>query len=388
MSKKPVLFFEGVNDRALISTIRSLKRNNIPFFIVKKKDTKLSRFEHSKYRKYVIRNVFYDDIADTSKFLSSLKQILNILPGAVIFPSGESMLRAILKGKDELKDKKFILETPGYETYIKVSDKYSFQRLISKYNVKVPEIINQFPVKYEKSFVLKAKKGNLIPPILVNSQRKYDKCVKLYRNDENVFMQEFIDGPSVYYCGIYKDGSLIDDFEQINIAQQPCGKSVIKAFSTKIRTETKININRMMQDLNWTGVAMLELKMKGGEYYAIELNPRFWGPLQLSIDNGVDFPCLLYNQALGLTRNSRQNKTNKYGYIWSSGYIQGLWVKLSCKGVFQFYKNKPALGIKYKDVWLRRDTIEIFLLDFLTCLLMPLFRIRKFIDDLINILIK
>ena len=45
----------------------------------------------------------------------------------------------------------------------------------------------------------------------------------------------------------------------------------------------------------WTGVAMVEFKKNesDGRYYLLEVNPKFWGSLDLSIAAGVDFPRLL-----------------------------------------------------------------------------------------------
>ena len=47
----------------------------------------------------------------------------------------------------------------------------------------------------------------------------------------------------------------------------------------------------LLSALRWHGVAMVEVKVTpGGEAYLVEINPRLWGSLALSIDCGVDFP--------------------------------------------------------------------------------------------------
>jgi predicted ATP-grasp superfamily ATP-dependent carboligase len=51
---------------------------------------------------------------------------------------------------------------------------------------------------------------------------------------------------------------------------------------------------RLLEALDWQGVAMVECKRDpGGRYVIMEVNGRFWGSLQLAIDAGVDFPALL-----------------------------------------------------------------------------------------------
>ena len=61
--------------------------------------------------------------------------------------------------------------------------------------------------------------------------------------------------------------------------------------------------NRLLTALDWEGVAMVECKHDPvtDRYYVMEINPRFWGSLQLAIDAGVDFPALLVACALGET---------------------------------------------------------------------------------------
>src|SRR5262249_40991218 len=57
---------------------------------------------------------------------------------------------------------------------------------------------------------------------------------------------------------------------------------------------------RILEALKWHGVAMVEFKRdaRDGVSKLLEINGRFWGSLQLAVDSGVDFPYLLYRQAV------------------------------------------------------------------------------------------
>src|SRR5262249_6286836 len=58
---------------------------------------------------------------------------------------------------------------------------------------------------------------------------------------------------------------------------------------------------RLLASLRWTGVAMVEFRRSPtGRAALMELNPRFWGSLQLAIDAGVDFPSLLVDLHRGV----------------------------------------------------------------------------------------
>lgn len=57
----------------------------------------------------------------------------------------------------------------------------------------------------------------------------------------------------------------------------------------------------LLKALNWTGIAMVEFKVdpRDGIPKLMEVNPRFWGSLQLAITSGVDFPWLMLKMARG-----------------------------------------------------------------------------------------
>ena len=67
---------------------------------------------------------------------------------------------------------------------------------------------------------------------------------------------------------------------------------------------------RLLTELKWSGVAMVEWKydISTGEYKLLEINPRFWGSLELSVRSGVDFPYLYYLASLGV----EINRNHKY----------------------------------------------------------------------------
>jgi predicted ATP-grasp superfamily ATP-dependent carboligase len=55
----------------------------------------------------------------------------------------------------------------------------------------------------------------------------------------------------------------------------------------------------LFKSLNWVGVGMVEFKVdpRDGIPKLMEINPRFWGSLQLAIVSGVDFPYLILKMA-------------------------------------------------------------------------------------------
>jgi predicted ATP-grasp superfamily ATP-dependent carboligase len=69
------------------------------------------------------------------------------------------------------------------------------------------------------------------------------------------------------------------------------------------RDETLIEQSlRLLQHLGMVGVAMVEYKVDpgSGRPLLMEINPRFWGSLQLAVLAGVDFPVLYHKASLGM----------------------------------------------------------------------------------------
>ncbi|MFC7095956.1 carboxylate--amine ligase [Halobaculum marinum] len=59
---------------------------------------------------------------------------------------------------------------------------------------------------------------------------------------------------------------------------------------------------RLLDELDWHGVAMVEFlrNPETGEFELMEVNPRFWSSLPFTVQAGVDFPSLYYDQAIGV----------------------------------------------------------------------------------------
>lgn len=58
---------------------------------------------------------------------------------------------------------------------------------------------------------------------------------------------------------------------------------------------------KLLKSLSWRGIAMVEWKddIRDGIPKLMEINPRFWGSLELAIRSGVDFPVLYLKTAIG-----------------------------------------------------------------------------------------
>ncbi|NUQ19395.1 MAG: hypothetical protein HOQ09_00355 [Gemmatimonadaceae bacterium] len=116
-----------------------------------------------------------------------------------------------------------------------------------------------------------------------------------------VMVQERIAG---YGCGVSLlrwGGELRATFLHRRIRENPpSGGASAVSESLPLDPALVERASALLAAFEWNGVAMVEFKVDAaGRPWLMEVNPRFWGSLQLAVDCGVDFPSLLVRSALG-----------------------------------------------------------------------------------------
>lgn len=105
--------------------------------------------------------------------------------------------------------------------------------------------------------------------------------------------QEFIPGQNGFgYFGLFENGRERAHFMHERLVQYPRegGPSVV---ARSIHNARLHGLGRtLLESLEWHGVAMVEFKRsdRDGDFYLIEINPKLWGSLDLSIAAGANFP--------------------------------------------------------------------------------------------------
>jgi predicted ATP-grasp superfamily ATP-dependent carboligase len=118
-----------------------------------------------------------------------------------------------------------------------------------------------------------------------------------------LLVQERIVGPGAGIFVLLWEGVLVAAFAHRRIREKPpAGGVSVVAESIPLDPSLLNDSLSLLRQLGWrSGVAMVEYKYRAdtGTPVLMEINPRFWGSLQLAIDCGVDFPRLLADLAVG-----------------------------------------------------------------------------------------
>jgi hypothetical protein len=111
----------------------------------------------------------------------------------------------------------------------------------------------------------------------------------------------------------------------------------------------------MLDALKWHGIAMVEFRQdsRDGEYKLMEINPKFWGSLDLALAAGADFPADLCRIAVGETLQFTDEYDRNLRFQWpfsGHGDLFHLWTRP--RSIFQVALDFINPRVK-SNVWLR-----------------------------------
>lgn len=171
---------------------------------------------------------------------------------------------------------------------------------------------------------------------------------------ERLIIQEYIEGSGYGYYALCKNGRVLCQFMHRRIKEYPITggpSAVAQSFYDKNLESLG---QKFVSSLHWTGVCMVEFKhdRKDGVYKLIEMNPKFWGSLILSIKSGVNFPLYAVKMALGEdfepVLGYRQDLVCHWPFSGEIGLIAGF-----PRELFKILKiivsNKNTINLSFSD---------------------------------------
>ncbi|HJW03690.1 MAG TPA: ATP-grasp domain-containing protein [Azospira sp.] len=267
-------------------------------------------------------------------FLAWLQDLDQSIPYALIVPSTEASLIALngLPDDHPLRAKAIIPSRQSIDTAL---DKRKTFELATRLNIPVPPSHlllapgraappHQFPAAFPlvmkpvRSKVVIGKQLVTINAALVADHQARNDYLKSWLAHTPILESEYFPGHGVGIELLFNRGKKCWHFAHERIHECPLSGGA-SSYRRAIEPPPAMlaDAERLLQELHWHGVAMVEFKMNGQvgseeDYRLIEINPRLWGSLALSIDAGVNFPLGL--QALALGQAPGPQPAYRFGY--------------------------------------------------------------------------
>jgi predicted ATP-grasp superfamily ATP-dependent carboligase len=316
----------------------------------------------------------FDCIADPFKeperYVTELSAVVKRRQIDVLLPMHEDGV-AIQTYRDRLPPN-LLIACPPCRDLIKVLDKYEIIKIAESAGVGVPQTIAPANIAEVDSLVpqlkfpliVKTRRGNSGKGVFrVNSaseaSQTYREIVESFNLQQHQLpiLQEYLTGSVYGSCFLAQEGEVKACFNErylrckegefgTSVWREPCEFPLLSEYTTK-----------MAKALNWTGIGHFDFIVDSDRSSAdlIEMNPRFWGALNLAIQNGYDFP-----QGLVTMLTTGQPDANSFQP--SKRLISSLWIVGEViASISEFRSGKwlaplTSLGrILFRDRWCRAD---------------------------------
>ena len=252
-----------------------------------------SRHSISFYSKYCQERVIYPSPRNEKEFVGFLCNYACEKKVDVILPIGYLASTTLSRHKSEF-DGLAKLPVADYEFMQIAGDKDRTMKFAASLGIKVPKMytekdnISSFPV---------VVKGLMESGTVKYANSNHD----LSQFDlKNSLIQEYIPGQGYGFFALFNQGKPRAIFMHKRIREYPRTGGPSTVAESVYDEELKIQGLRLLKALNWHGVAMVEFKKdsRDNEFKLMEINPKFWGSLDLATASGVDFPYLTTKMAL------------------------------------------------------------------------------------------
>ncbi|MGH9681178.1 MAG: ATP-grasp domain-containing protein, partial [Candidatus Acidiferrales bacterium] len=148
-----------------------------------------------------------------------------------------------------------------------------------------------------------------LEPAIVNGAAARRAALEKWLPAVPVLEQEYVQGWGAGIEMLYENGKLVWYLAHERLHEWPMTGGA-STYRRAIEPDPQMldAARRLFDELKWHGVGMAEFKRrKDGSFALMEINPRLWGSLALSIDAGVDFPLGLLRIATGADPGPQPN---------------------------------------------------------------------------------
>jgi predicted ATP-grasp superfamily ATP-dependent carboligase len=246
-----------------------------------------------------------DPFREPKEYVAQLSHLIRRRKIDILLPIHEDAL--IIQNYRYLLPEDLTIASPSREDLLTVTDKYKIIQIAEIAGVDVPKTVAPDDLKNLKEFactlkfplMIKTRRGNSgkgVFPVkdIDELLEKYREIVHLFQldNPNLPILQEYVLGEVHGSCFLAERGQVKACFIEryLRCKEGGFGTSVLREprYLPMLQEATC----KMVERLQWDGIGHFDFIVPPdlSQGYLIEMNPRFWGALNLSIQNGYDFP--------------------------------------------------------------------------------------------------
>jgi len=280
--------------------------------------------------RFVNTKVVYPNPESHSQlFVEFLLKVIKKEKIDLLIPTTDYDIYPILANR-ELFDSVVMVALPENYLLDIVNDKIKTIQLAEKLNVPVPktyvakdstEVANlegklSWPIVVKPQFSKKLTNGKKIESFQItyaNSSDDLQRTMKVLENKCSVILQEYHSGIGYGIEMLTHKGAPVAAFAHKRLREIPITGGA-SSYRQSIKLDDKLFFYalKILKELRWNGLAMIEFKANESEAFLMEINGRVWGSLPLAVASGVNFPVLLANLFLSNNGEIKTSFPNDY----------------------------------------------------------------------------
>ncbi len=293
-----VLVLDG-HSRAAVETVQSLGRRGIAVDV-----SGASESCPAFWSRYPRHRILQSSVANPEEFREWLEKLSSERGYELLVPCTEASLLGLqgLPDNDPMRRKAVF---PSQSSLSIALHKQQTLELATRLGIAVPKTRllrfgDSFTAPHQFPVVLKPVQskllvgGEIVTPAveIATHQAQWQSWLERWLPLTPVQEQEYVAGRGLGVELLYRDGEKQWEFVHERIHEFPLTGGASTYRRSVAPTHPAVTLaSKLLDSLRWHGVAMVEFKQSArGDLWLMEINPRLWGSLALSIDAGVDFP--------------------------------------------------------------------------------------------------
>ena len=304
MKNTKILLLDGQNINTL-ALARELGREGYHIGVTCFKPHALTFFSKYANAKHLVPSY-----RDQWRYVEKTLEISNDHSYNIIIPVGLESFKAFSEYQDQIPDTIKVPLPPRKSMDIASSKDKTFEHAHA-IGIDIPETIKVGDTRNRElvSFIKKVGfpvvlKGSLCGVDNLrycnNTKELVEALTWLLRFENLVVCQEYIKGGTHGFYTYYHAGRMFASFMHERIKEFPITGGPSAVAKSYRDHELESISKKLLDSLDWNGPAMVEWKRdeKDDKYKLIEINPKLWGSLDLTIQSGVNIPMLMVKAML------------------------------------------------------------------------------------------